>query len=65
MRKLCPAKSSFLEMERDRTDFSYPDLAIRKITFGNPHSFKKMLVFPAALQEQADPLLNIRGFKVK
>lgn len=65
MRKLYPAKSSFLEMQCDRTDFFNPDLAIRKITFGNPRSFKKMLVFPTALQEHDDPLLNIRGFKVK
>lgn len=28
------------------------------------HSFKKMLVFQTTLQQE-DPLLNIRGFKVK
>lgn len=61
-------KGSFLEMEYDRRNiFFCPDLAIWKIRFGkkNLHSFKKMLVFQTTLQQQDDPLLNIRGFKVK
>jgi hypothetical protein len=47
------------------TFFFHPDLAIRKIRFGNLHSFQKVLAFQTALQEQDDPLLNTTGFKVR
>lgn len=61
-------KGSFLEMEYDRRNifflsrFSYMEDKIWKKKL---HSFKKMLVFQTTLQQQDDPLLNIRGFKVK
>lgn len=54
-----------MEYDRPNIFFFGPELAIWKIRFGKLYSFKKKLVFQTALQKQDNPLLNIRGFKVK